>query len=99
MERIKLLRICSNFVISPLINSVTLIHFLIKTFFSFQKTLPVLSTYVRNISADSTSLKDVLAAKIPQEIENVKAFRKSHGSTKVGEVTVDMVSEIQYCLS
>lgn len=65
------------------------------TFFSplhFQKALPVLSTYVRNISADSTSLKDVLASKIPEEIENVKAFRKSHGSTKVGEVTVDMVS-------
>lgn len=68
----------------------------IKIFFClhFQKALPVLSTYVRNISADSTSLKDVLASKIPEEIENVKAFRKSHGSTKVGEVTVDMVSSI-----
>lgn len=60
--------------------------------FYFQKALPVLSTYVRSISADSTSLRDVLANKIPEEIENVKAFRKSHGATKVGEVTVDMVS-------
>lgn len=46
---------------------------------------------MRNISADKT-LKEVLAEKIPEEQENVKAFRKSHGATKVGEVTVDMVS-------
>lgn len=46
---------------------------------------------MRNISADR-SLKDVLAEKIPKEIETIKAFRKEHGSTKVGEVTVDMVS-------
>lgn len=46
---------------------------------------------MRNISADKT-LKEVLQEKIPQEQENVKAFRKSHGATKVGEVTVDMVS-------
>lgn len=46
---------------------------------------------MRNISADR-SLKDVLAEKIPKEIETVKAFRKQHGNTKVGEVTVDMVS-------
>lgn len=46
---------------------------------------------MRNISGDK-SLKEVLAEKIPAEQENVKAFRKSHGSTKVGEVTVDMVS-------
>jgi len=55
-----------------------------------QKTLPAFSLFVRNISADKT-LKEVLAEKIPQEQENVKAFRKSHGSTKVGEVTVDMM--------
>jgi len=55
-----------------------------------QKTLPVLTSFVRNISADKT-LKEVLAEKIPVEQENVKAFRKSHGSTKVGEVTVDMM--------
>lgn len=49
---------------------------------------------MRNISGDK-SLKDVLAEKIPKEQEIVKAFRKSHGSTKVGEVTVDMVSEFE----
>lgn len=55
-----------------------------------QKTLPAFTSFVRNISADKT-LKETLAEKIPQEQEIVKAFRKSHGSTKVGEVTVDMV--------
>lgn len=45
---------------------------------------------MRNASADK-SLKDVLAEKITAEQENVKAFRKEYGSTKVGEVTVDMV--------
>lgn len=67
---------------------------LIVIFFSFfehfQKTLPALTTFVRNASGDK-SLKEVLAEKIPAEQENVKAFRKSHGATKVGEVTVDMV--------
>lgn len=48
---------------------------------------------MRNLSGDK-SLKEVLAEKIPQEQEIVKAFRKSHGSTKVGEVTVDMVSSL-----
>lgn len=57
-----------------------------------QKTLPAFSSFVRHISADKT-LKEVLIEKIPQEQENVKAFRKSHGATKVGEVTVDMVSD------
>lgn len=46
---------------------------------------------MRNFASEK-SLRDVLAEKIPQEQEVVKAFRKSHGSTKVGEVTVDMVS-------
>lgn len=53
--------------------------------------MPIFATYVRNISADR-SLKDVLAEKIPKEIETVKAFRKQHGNTKIGEVTVDMAS-------
>lgn len=35
-----------------------------------------------------------MAAKIPKEQERVKNFRKTHGATKVGEVTVDMVSSI-----
>ena len=40
----------------------------------------------------STDLRQVLADKIPQEQERVKAFRKDYGNVKVGEVTVDMVS-------
>lgn len=50
------------------------------------------SVVLRPLSDASTDLKKVLAEKIPKEQERVKAFRKSHGSTKVGEVTVDMVS-------
>ena len=33
-----------------------------------------------------------MAEKIPAAIEDVKAFRKQHGNTKIGEITVDMVS-------
>lgn len=63
-----------------------------------QKTLPVFTTAVRNLSGEKTNLKEVLAAKIPAEIEIVKAFRKEHGATKVGEVTVDMVSGQLKCV-
>lgn len=34
-----------------------------------------------------------MAEKIPKEQERVKNFRKAHGATKVGEVTVEMVSD------
>lgn len=44
-------------------------------------------------STESTDLRDVMAQKVPAMQEKVKAFRKSHGSTKVGEITVDMVSD------
>jgi citrate synthase len=47
---------------------------------------------MRNASSDSTDLKGILADKIPKEQERIKNFRKAHGATKVGEVTVDMVS-------
>lgn len=66
------------------------IFFFFFCFVQFQKTLPAITTFVRNASSEK-SLKEVLAEKIPVEQENVKAFRKSHGATKVGEVTVDMV--------
>ena len=46
---------------------------------------------MRNLS-ESTDLRDVLVKKIPIEQERVKNFRKQYGSTKVGEVNVDMVS-------
>jgi citrate synthase len=42
-------------------------------------------------SSTSTDLRTVLAEKIPQVQEEVKAFRKQHGNTKVGEITVDMM--------
>nr|CAD7439940.1 unnamed protein product [Timema bartmani] len=59
---------------------------------SFQKVLPTITLCLRGISADtSTDLKAVLAKKIPVEQERVKAFRKQYGSSKVGEVTVDMM--------
>lgn len=57
----------------------------------FQKAFPALYSCVRHISGEKTSLRDVLADKIPAEQERVKAFRKQYGNTKVGEVTVDMV--------
>merc|ERR1739838_414940 len=39
----------------------------------------------------ASDLKSVLAEKIPAAIEDVKAFRKQHGNTKVGEITIDMM--------
>ncbi|OXU28563.1 hypothetical protein TSAR_005594 [Trichomalopsis sarcophagae] len=45
---------------------------------------------IRALSDGSTDLRKVLADKIPKEQERIKAFRKQHGATKVGEVTVDM---------
>lgn len=60
------------------------------------KVLPVLSLISRHLSDASTDLKSIMAAKIPKEQERVKNFRKTHGATKVGEVTVDMVSSINF---
>ncbi|KAL4222523.1 hypothetical protein ACF0H5_018562 [Mactra antiquata] len=42
-------------------------------------------------ASGSTNLKDVLANQVPQKQKEVKEFRKNFGSTKVGEVTVDMM--------
>lgn len=66
-------------------------------FFSPQKVLPAIATYVRNAS-DSTDLKAVLLEKVPKEQERVKNFRKAKGSTVVGDVTVDMVSFCTYLI-
>jgi citrate synthase len=69
-----------------------LFYILVFFFFVFlQKVLPAIVTCVRNAS-DSTDLKGILLEKVPIEQERVKNFRKQHGGTKVGEVTVDMVS-------
>ena len=47
-----------------------------------------------NQRRNASDLKKVLSEKIPAAQEEVKAFRKQHGNTKVGEITVDMVSKI-----
>lgn len=49
------------------------------------------TVFLRQLTDASTDLRRILTEKIPQEQERVKAFRKNHGATKVGEVTVDMV--------
>jgi citrate synthase len=59
--------------------------------FVIQKVLPALTVVLRNLT-DSTDLKAILTKKIPEEQERVKNFRKTYGATKIGEVTVDMVS-------
>uniref|UniRef100_A0A8C6ZHE2 Uncharacterized protein n=1 Tax=Nothoprocta perdicaria TaxID=30464 RepID=A0A8C6ZHE2_NOTPE len=45
----------------------------------------------RHASA-ATNLKDVLAELIPKEQAKIKSFRQQHGSTAIGNITVDMVS-------
>lgn len=66
-------------------------------FCALQKACPLGATAVAvaraQYSTESTDLREVMAQKIPVMQEKVKAFRKAHGSTKVGEITVDMVSE------
>jgi len=43
------------------------------------------------MASNAADLRSALAEKIPQVQEEVKAFRKQHGNTKVGEITVDMM--------
>ena len=42
-------------------------------------------------TCNASDLKTALTEKIPVVQEEVKAFRKQHGNTKVGEITVDMM--------
>lgn len=51
----------------------------------------LLSTSVVGCRQSSTNLKDVLEKIIPEKQKEVIEFRKQHGATKVGEVTVDMM--------
>eukprot|EP00088_Acartia_fossae_P000687 TRINITY_DN1027_c0_g1_i4.p1 TRINITY_DN1027_c0_g1~~TRINITY_DN1027_c0_g1_i4.p1 ORF type:complete len:462 (-),score=182.37 TRINITY_DN1027_c0_g1_i4:433-1818(-) len=58
------------------------------------KAFPRQQKVVLNQAAKMSScpdLRSALAEKIPQAQEEVKAFRKEHGNTKVGEITVDMM--------
>jgi len=41
-------------------------------------------------AAGPNDLKEIVAAQLPGKIEEIKAFRKEHGSTSLGNVTVDM---------
>merc|ERR1712001_317172 len=55
-----------------------------------QKLLAATSQSV-NQTCNASDLKSALTEKIPAAIEEVKAFRKSHGDTKIGEITVDQI--------
>lgn len=70
-----------------------LCHTVFNFSFYLQKLAPQLTLVLRQLSDASTDLKAILAAKIPKEQEKIKNFRKQYGNTKVGDVTVEMVSE------
>jgi len=59
--------------------------------FSGQQRLLVASAPAVSQTCNASDLKTVLTEKIPVVQEEVKAFRKQHGNTKVGEITVDMM--------
>lgn len=61
------------------------------TFFQGLPFAACLGSSSTRSASDSTDLKEVFAKKYPEHAEVVKAFRKAHGNTKVGEVTVEMV--------
>uniref|UniRef100_A0A674HJ76 Citrate synthase n=1 Tax=Taeniopygia guttata TaxID=59729 RepID=A0A674HJ76_TAEGU len=54
------------------------------------KNAPCVLFAARHASA-ATNLKDVLATMIPKEQAKIKSFRQQHGSTAIGQITVDMV--------
>lgn len=70
--------------------SILFVLFIFVTFF-LQRLYPCVTQLLRQLSDASTDLKSIMAAKIPKEQERIKSFRKQHGATKIGEVTVDMV--------
>ncbi|NXP42672.1 CNPY2 protein, partial [Leiothrix lutea] len=53
------------------------------------KNAPCVLFAARHASA-ATNLKDVLATMIPKEQAKIKSFRQQHGSTAIGQITVDM---------
>merc|ERR1712110_314112 len=56
-----------------------------------QKLVPAVtsSSFSTSNAVNAADLRTTLAEKIPPMQEEVKAFRKSHGSAKIGEITVD----------
>ena len=57
--------------------------------FGRQQRLLAASTQSASQTCNVSDLKSALAEKIPAVQEEVKAFRKQHGNTKIGEITVD----------
>merc|ERR1712110_434996 len=58
---------------------------------SQQKLVPAVTnaSFSTSNAVNAADLRTTLAEKIPPMQEEVKAFRKSHGSAKIGEITVD----------
>merc|ERR1712010_45443 len=58
---------------------------------SQQKLVPAVTnaSFSTSNAVNAADLKSALAEKIPAVQEEVKAFRKQHGNTKIGEITVD----------
>merc|ERR1711934_876731 len=56
-----------------------------------QKLVPAVtsSSFSTSNAVNAADLRTTVAEKIPAMQEEVKAFRKSHGNTKIGEITVD----------
>ena len=55
-----------------------------------QKLVPAATNAFSTSNAvNAADLRSTVAEKIPAMQEEVKAFRKSHGSAKIGEITVD----------
>ena len=55
-----------------------------------QKLVPaVTNAFSTSNAVNAADLRSTLAEKIPPMQEEVKAFRKSHGSAKIGDITVD----------
>ena len=58
---------------------------------SSQKLVPAVTnaSFSTSNAVNAADLRTTVAEKIPAMQEEVKAFRKSHGSAKIGEITVD----------
>merc|ERR1711935_361643 len=58
---------------------------------SQQKLVPAVTnaSFSTSNAVNAADLRTTVAEKIPAMQEEVKAFRKSHGSTKIGDITVD----------
>jgi len=59
--------------------------------FAGQQKLLAASSQSVSQTCHASDLKSALAEKIPAVQEEVKAFRKQHGDTKIGEITVDQI--------